>query len=78
MSGPVGGVVPPEDFDGPSHFAAAGATKDAMTPTSPGTWEIRLLESDGPECPDGKPGPCARNEHAVATCGPITVGPKAD
>ena len=49
-----------------------------MTPVGPGTYEVRLLESDGPDCGEGKPGSCARNEPTIATCGPIPVGPKAD
>lgn len=67
-----------QTYSGPSHFLAAGATKDELRPVEAGTFEVRLLESDGPSCGDGTPGECARNEHIIARSEKITVGPKAE
>jgi hypothetical protein len=65
-------------YAGPSHFLEAGATKDELRPVEAGTFDVRILESDGPDCGDGTPGPCARNEHVIAKSDQITVSKKPE
>lgn len=67
-------------FSGPSQFLEPGTTEHELRPVEPGTFEVRLLESDGPECSDGsaKGGPCAENEHVIAKSEAISVSPKPE
>lgn len=67
-----------KDYSGPSHFLDAGTTTDELRPVEAGTFDVRILESDGPDCGDGTPGPCARNEHVIAKSEHITVTKKPE
>jgi len=71
-------IVDTKDFYGPNHFLEPGATSDELRPVEAGTFEVRILESDGPDCGDGTPGPCARNERVIAKSERITVTKKPE
>ncbi len=67
-------------YFGPAQFLEPGTTEHELRPVEAGTFDVRLLESDGPECSDGstKGGSCAENEHVIAKSEPITVAPKPE
>lgn len=56
-------------YSGPSQFLEPGATKHELRPVESGTFDARILESDGPN---------AENEHVIAKSGPITVTKKPE
>ncbi len=67
-------------YFGPAQFLEPGVTEHELRPVEPGTFDVRLLESDGPECSPGKTGggSCAENEHIIAKSEQITVTPKPE
>lgn len=62
-------TIDAKTYSGPSQFLEPGATKHELRPVEAGTFDARLLESDGPN---------AENERVIAKSETITVTKKPE